>query len=516
MNPDLVLSIDCSTSSCKCIIWDCHGQIVAAERRSLPLVADRPLWHEQPAEAWWEAIVQNIRSLLHQMDASRLATMCITHQRETFVPVDECGVPLRNAILWMDERAGDLIPALERQMDNEVFHRLTGKPLSGNLSAAKIAWLREYDPLAFNRTFKFLDVQAYLIYQLTGQYSTSWGSADPMGLFDIEQHHWAETVIAGLHVNHDQLPDVYPPGQVVGFVQERAAQATGLNPGMSVVAGLGDGQSAGLGANITGDGAAYLSLGTSVITGYYAERPIISRQFRTMCGSIPDSYVLETVILGGTYTIDWLVRLLSGSNEGSQSSTTSLLNDLEAEAKQISPGAEGLMLIPYWNTAMNPYWDAKASGITVGWRGTHRRGHLYRAILEGIAFEIQLHAIGVEGELKSRVDRFVASGGGASSELWCQIIADVTGKTIYRAETSETASLGAAILAASAAGFYEDIRSAARAMSRINPDCFEPDTERHILYTQLFHEVYRQLYPTTRDALHRLALITRSYSKTSP
>ncbi len=209
---DLVVSVDCSTSASKAIVWDCNGNIISEGRASLPMLRPRPTWHEQPAESWWQATVEALCQAVAQVNPGRIASICITNQRETFVPVNEQGRPLRNAILWMDERAGNLLPKLARIYGAKRFHHITGKPLSGNLTVGKIAWLRINEPKVFADTHVFMDVQGYLVLRLTGNSRTSWGSADPMGLFDMSKNCWAEDVLSGLDVRVDQFPEAFPPG----------------------------------------------------------------------------------------------------------------------------------------------------------------------------------------------------------------------------------------------------------------------------------------------------------------
>jgi xylulokinase len=168
---------------------------------------------------------------------------------------------------------------------------------------------------------------------------------------------------------------------------------------------------------------------------------------------------------------------------------------LETEAKSIPPGAHGLFVVPYWNSAMNPYWDANAGGMMVGLRGIHGRGHIYRAILEGIAFEQRLHMHGVESALDTTVNSFVVVGGGSQSPLWCQIIADITGKPVKKAREKEAAALGAGILAATGVGLHQNHQEAVEAMVNLETDVFTPDGEKHPFYTELFENVYRHLYP---------------------
>ncbi len=402
-------------------------------------------------------------------------------------------------------RAGPLVAGLEQSCGKELFHQVTGKPLTGNLTFSKIAWLQEHEPQVCARASQYLDTQAYLVHCLTGNYRTGWGSADPTGLFDMRRKAWADNLLEKIGVKAAQLPELYPAGSLIGEVTSEAAALTGLPAGLPVVAGLGDGQAGGLGANITRPGEAYLSLGTSVISGTYSGSYLTGQAFRTMSGGIPGSCLLETVILGGAYTISWLVEKFSSLLEGKMGEGGRPEQAFEQMASQTPPGADNLLLVPYWNSAMNPYWDASASGIVVGWRGVHGPGHLYRAILEGIAFEQRLHTSGVEQALSRPLERFIAMGGGAHSDFWCQIIADITGKPVYRTLNLEAAALGAGMLAAAAVGFYPDILQASQGMADIQPRPFMPDEKRQAFYQRLYEEVYVHLFPALQPYLQRLA-----------
>ena len=244
-----------------------------------------------------------------------------------------------------------------------------------------------------------------------------------------------------------------------------------------------------------------------------SERYRVDPAFRTLYAGIPGGYFIETAILGGAYIIRWFMENFSGLEGEGIHPGNSQAEALEAAARELSPGALGLVLVPYWNSAMGPYWDASASGIVVGWRGAHQRPHLYRAILEGIAFEQCLNTRGVESVLGTRTGRYIAAGGGAQNDLWCQIVADVTGIPVLRAASQECAALGAGILAAGAAGLYPDIRQAAQAMAHTTSQGFEPDSNRHAFYQQLYEEVYVHLFPALQKHLKRLTELTGSESQ---
>ncbi|MGC9347626.1 MAG: xylulokinase [Anaerolineae bacterium] len=499
---DLVLGIDSSTTACKAIVWNLQGEAVAEGRSALPLSMPRPLWHEQPADAWWTALVSAIREALADDEglSDRVAALCIAPQRETFVPVDAHGEPLRPAIVWMDERSREVLPRIAEEYGAERLHRESGKPLSGNLTLSKIAWLREHEPEVFAKTARYLDVVAFLVEKLTGAYRTGWGCADPTGLFDMQHHRWNRALLEYLDLNAAQLPEACPPGELLGTLTTETARICGLPSRLPVIASVGDGQAGGLGAGVTQSGVAYLNLGTSVVSGTLTENYVTDRAFRTMYSALPGVYSLETVLLSGTYIINWFMDDIAAEGE--------TLPDYDAGLEKIPPGAEGLMAVPYWNSSLTPYWDVDASGIVVGWRGIHTRAHLYRAILEGIAMEQRLHTQGVETALGREVKNYVAMGGGTRSARWCQIIADVTGKDVYRTPSPEAAALGAGIQAAAGVGLYPSTDAAAKAMSRVVQSPFVPDAAAHEFYTRLYEQVYRDLFPALQGSLKRLAAIT--------
>jgi xylulokinase len=508
---NLVISVDCSTSASKAIVWDKTGRPLAEGRASFSLLNPHPAWWEQRAEDWWEATSSALRTATSAVDVSRLAAIGLTHQRETFVPVDSAGVPLRDGILWLDERAWAELDDIDRAFGADKFHQVSGKPLCMTPSIPKIVWLRKHEPAVFERTDKYLDVHAYLVHKLTGQYKTSWASADPMGAFDMVNHCWAEELLTALDLRVDQFVEVVPPGTVMSTVSREAAERCGLPVGLPVVAGLGDGQSAGLGANITTPGQAYLNLGTAVVCGAFSENYAADPAFRTLNGGVPNTYLLETVIRGGTFTISWFLEKFGGIDPAELKLDVSAEEIFEAAARRVPPGSRGLMLVPYWSSVTNPYWDAMASGIMVGWRGAHDRAHMYRAILEGIAFEQRLATSGVEQPLGYPLERLVAVGGGSKSPLWCQIIADICGKPVIRSASPEATCLGAAILAAVSAGFYGSAREAAAGMVRLG-EIHRPDPERQEFYDRLYGEVYRHLFPALRPFIDRLAELTHGDS----
>ncbi len=507
MTADLVLAIDCSTTASKAVAWDRKGSPVAEGRASLELLSPHPGWGEQNALDWKRATFQAVRQVTAQIDPGRIASLCITHQRESFVPVDASGEPLRNGILWLDERSRGQLATLDRQFGHAALHDLTGRPPSMTQSLPKLIWLQEHEPGLLARATYIVDVHAYLVHALSGEWITSVASADPMGLIDMRRADWATDLITDIGLRVEQFVPVVPPGTVIASVSTRAGEATGLLPGTPIVAGAGDGQAASLGAGITGPGRASINLGTAIASGAVTDRYVTDLAYRTCAGAVAGTFVLESVLRGGTATVSWFMEHFADPRlEGD------VFAHYEREAAALPPGAEGLMLVPYWNTVMNPYWDPAASGLVIGWTAAHRRHHLYRALLEGIAFEQRLAMEGIASSSGIPLREYVLLGGGSRSRLWRQLISDVLAAPVLRAQSADATNLGAAILAAWAADWFPTLLEAAATMTHL-ADTLLPHPPAATTYDRLYREVYVNLFPAVRSSMHRLHVLTAQASE---
>jgi sugar (pentulose or hexulose) kinase len=496
---DLALGIDCSTTATKVVAWDHGGKAAGEGRAPLEQLRLRPLHSEQRAEDWWETTQLAIGSLVRTVDADRIAGICITHQRESFAPVDERNQALRNAILWDDARSQAQLDELGARFGHDELHRRTGRGPSVAQALPKLLWLSQHEPEVTRRAYKFMDVHGFLVQRLTGKFVTSLASADSFGLTDVEREAWADDLITAVGLRSDQFCTTVKPGEVIGEVTAEAARTTGLRAGIPVVAGLGDGQAACLGAGVTSLDRAYLNLGTSVTGGPVGPRYLTGPSCRTLYGGSPNTFLFENVLRGGLATMTWFMREL-GDSLGEPADFARY----EAAARQVGPGAGGLVLVPYWNHVTSPYWDTSASGVVVGWNHGHGREHLFRALEEGIAYEHRLAMEGIQDLTGERIGEHVILGGGSNSDLWCQIMADVLGAPVTRAHTAEATCLGAGILCAYGIGWYPSVEEAVAAMTDL-AGTFDPDDRARKHYDQLFTEVYRPLFPAIGPQLQRLA-----------
>ena len=454
---------------------------------------------EQHAPDWWSATSSAIFDVVIKVGSGRIAAIAITHQRETFVCLDENAKPIRPAITWMDIRA----TAEVEEFGNDDIHRITGKPPNPTPAWYKLLWLKKHEPETIAQTKHVVDVAGYLVHKLTGQWVTSWACADPLGLGDLQRFDYDDRLLEMAGLDRSKVSRLLPPGSIAGGLKADVSTALGLPQDLPVVVGAGDGQSAGLGCNVTKAGRAYLNIGTGTVSGVYTDKYSFSKTYRTMGGPVPDTYILETFIGGGTQNIVWFIDQLSDLDSRRLKSGETPELVMEAMAANIPEGCEKLLCLPYWTGAMTPYWDGYARGAFVGLSGVHGKAHMYRAILESLALEERLLVAGVENATGNAIEDIVLLGGGSRSALWCQIIANVLGRTVKVAREQESTALGAGIHAAAAVGLHADIRVAAHAMTG-NEKTYEPDAKSHARYSEIF-AAYRTIYPGLKETFRSMA-----------
>ena len=440
MSEPLVVAVDCSTTAAKAVVHDRSGRVVASSSR--PLALDRPhaSWHEQDAESWWTATRDAVAEAVAASDPARVRALSLTHQRESFVCLDDVGRPLRPAILWLDGRANAEIEELGSQR----VHELSGKPPDTTPALYKLAWLSRHEPSVLRAASRIGDVQAYLCLRLTGVWATSPASADTLGLFDARRQTWAPELLDLAGLRTDQVPALVPAGELLGTIGAGTAAEIGLPGPIPLVSGIGDGQAAGLALGSRAD-VAYLNLGTSMVLGVQSEEYLWDPAFRTLVGVAPGHYTLETVLNAAAYLTSWFRSEFGEPAQGGDAAGG--VDALEAAAAALPRGAEGLLTLPYWNAAQTPYWDPLARGAVVGWHGRHTRAHAYRSILEGVGFELRLHLERLEAATGRTIRAIRMVGGGARSPLWVRIIADITQRPVRVCADREVSAAGAAALA---------------------------------------------------------------------
>lgn len=463
-----VIGIDSSTQSVKAIAWDQTGRPCAEGRAGLELQQPQEFYVEQDARDWWTACCSALRGVTAEIDPALVDGLAISNQRETMVLLDAAGQPLAPATLWLDRRAQPYTRILADEFGAAELHRITGKPIDVTPCVYRLAWMRDHAPGLLAAADRIVDVHGYLTRQLTGTAAASWISADPFGIFDIHAKEWSRPILDHLGIALTKLPVAHRPGAAIGTVLPAAAAATGLRAGTAVFAGGGDGHCAGLGVAVIGPGKVYLNLGTAVVGGLWSPTAEISNHWRTLISPTGTGYELEVVQRAGTAFVDWFIDSFAGGR-----ADRSVFQRLEEAATALPVGSEGVTVGPYLFGCMNPHWDSDATASFTGLGPRHGPAHLYRASLEAITLEFS-RALDTMRRTGCRADQIRAIGGGANNRLWLRMIADATGLPVIRSLSNEASALGAGILAAVGAGWFEGFEPATAAMThsaeQIDPD----------------------------------------------
>lgn len=492
---EVLLGIDVGTGSTKGVLATPDGTIVARTARNHRLSLPRPGWAEMDAEAiWWGDLVAISRELADAAARSghHIAGACISGLGPCVLPTDADGRPLRAAIMYgIDMRAGAEIEELtERYGRDEIFRRC-GKVLSSQAVGPKLTWIEHHEPEVWTKTRKFFNSNAWLAFRLTGEYVADHQTAsqsDP--LYDITARDWNHDWAADL-APELQLPRLVWPTEVIGTVTEQASATTGLPVGTPVSAGTIDAWSEAFGAGVRRPGDLMLMYGSTmffvdVLVDYAAHDMLW-----TTNGVDRDQYTLAAGMATSGSLTQWLAELTGDAD----------FSTLVDEARDVPPGSDGLLMLPYFAGERTPIFDPRARGVVAGLSLRHRRGHLFRAAYEGIAYGIR-QILGFLSEVEqghATHQRPVAVGGGTQGGLWTQIVSDVTGLPQDVPAETIGAAYGDALMAAIGTGLVPADTDWARVEQTIQPN---PDTRE--VYQELF-DTYGRLYTSTRDDVHRLA-----------
>ncbi|TFG11406.1 xylulokinase [Candidatus Thorarchaeota archaeon] len=503
---EYVLAIDVGTSGVRSIIFDTNGEVKASAYDEFTSMYPRPSWVEQNADAWWSAATDTTRLALKEttLSGEDIIGISVTNQRETIVPVDEYGTPLRHAIVWQDRRTTVQCDAIRSRIPVEKIYHTTGLTVDPYFSAPKILWIKDNEPEVFKKTHKFLLVHDYLVHKLAGNYVTDYSNASRTLLFDIDASQWSDLMLNELEIPTEKMPKPVSPGTKAGELTTKAAESMGLERGTPIIAGGGDQQCAALGVGVVEEGMIKATTGTGTFILAHSDALRLDDERRVLCSRhvVPESYVVEASMFTTGSALRW-VRDNIAIEECNIAEKRNMdpYDIMTAEAEQISPGSEGVIHIPHLAGAGAPYWNPHARGVFAGLALGHTRSHMIRSVLEGVSYEIRAN-LEVMRSLGLPSDEVRITGGAARSETWMQIQADVLGVPVIRTELEDATALGAAILACYGVGIFKSISAAAREMVRLK-DQLKPSEENRTVYDTAY-ERYRELY----DAISEIRLDT--------
>ena len=497
------IGIDVGTSGTKALVINPRGKILAEASANYPCHHPKPQWSEQDPEDWWQATIQVVRAVMKQARLKPTAVKAIglSGQMHGSVFLDKKDQVIRPAILWNDQRTAAECDEIEQRAGGrKQLIKLVANPALTGFTAPKILWLRNHEPRNFARLAKVLLPKDEIRRRLTGEYATDVSDASGMLLLDVVKRRWSKPLLSKLELDVELLGSCYESEEITGQLTKDAADLLGLTPDCLVVGGAGDCAAGAIGNGIVEGGLLNTSLGTSGVVFVHSDQPQFdpAGRLHTFCHAVRGKWHLMGVTLCAGGSLQWFHDQVC--SPGSQRGVS--YDELTQEAAAVPAGSEGLQFLPYLAGERTPHLDPQARGAFVGLTQSHTRGHLTRAIMEGVTYSLR-DSYTIMRELGVPVKQVRASGGGAKNPFWRQMQADVLGKPVSAMVADEGAAYGVALLAAVGAGHYQDITEACAATIK-TADETKPNSKNRKVYDRFF-PVYQGLYQALQTEFPKLS-----------
>lgn len=495
------LAVDAGTTSMKAAIFDAAGDLLAVDRQEYALETPAPAVVELDAEVYWAACCRAVRAVVEASATPRteIVSLCISSQGETMIPVDEAGAPLRRAIVWLDNRAVAEAQLIREEFGDEAMHRVSGQPeIVPTWPACKILWMRRNEPDLFRRTHKFLLLEDFLLYRLTGQFVTEVALQTSSLLLDIVAGEWRRPVLDFVGLTPDRLGRLMEPGALVGPLVGPGAAQAGLSAATFAVTGAMDQVIGALGSGNIAPGIVTENTGGALAVVATLEGPLFDPLRRVPCHyhARPGAYCLLPWSQTAGMALKWFRDAFYAAEvEAARRAGTDAYDLMTRDAALVPAGSDGLVALPHLEGAACPEFNPAARGVFFGATLRHGRAHFVRALMESVAYMLKRDLELVQG-LGAPVRELRSTGGGARSELWLQMKADVLQAPVATVACEETACLGAAILGAVATGCYGSLEEAVARMARLRGR-IEPDPANAEAYRRGY-EQYVELYERLR------------------
>lgn len=453
-----------------------------------------PAWAEQDPADWWQAALAAVKAVMAdgRIAASDIRAIGLSGQMHGAVLLDKDGEVLRPSIIWCDQRTAEECRWLEREVGAARLLELTSNPALTNFTLTKLLWVRTHEPHVWSRIRHVLLPKDYVRFRLSGVHAIDVADASGTLMLDVAQRQWSNEMLAASGVPLEWLPEVFESPAVCATLSAEAARLTGLVAGTPIVAGAGDQAAGAVGMGITRPGTVSVTIGTSGVVFAATERPALDRKGRihTFCHAIPGRWHVMGVTQAAGLSLRWL------RDQWHIGPDDAAYEQMTREASAVPVGADGVLWAPYLMGERTPHTDPDVRGALLGLAASHTRGHVVRAVLEGVAFSLR-DSFGIFDELAVPIDRVRLGGGGARSPLWRDIQAAAYGRRVETVVAEEGAAYGAALLAGVGAGIWPSVDAACDAVVRTKT-VTEPDAAAVAVLNQRYAQ-FQRVYPALRD-----------------
>jgi xylulokinase len=487
----MYLGIDIGTGGTRALLIDSRGAVRAGcTSVHEDMAMAKPLWAEQRPENWWDAAVDAIRGVLKQagIAGSEVRTIGLSGQMHGLVLLDAAGAVIRPSLIWCDQRSQQQVDGVNAKLGKETVLKYIANPVLTGFTLPKLLWVRDNEPANFEKARKMLLPKDYIRYKLTGEYASEVSDASGTAVFDVVNRRWSFEMMDALGLGRSLLPECRESIEVSGRVTKDVAALTGLAAGTPVVGGGGDQASSAIGNGVVAPGIVSCTLGTSGVVFAHMEQVAYDPAGRvhTFCHAVPGKWHVMGVTQGAGLSLQWFRNQLAPGTD---------YDALTAEAAQAPAGSQGLFWLPYLMGERTPHLDATARGGWIGLTAKHTRADLIRAVIEGVSYS-QRDCLEIVEGLGVPVESVRASGGGAKSAFWRQLLASVLDRRVVTLETQEGSAYGAALLALAGSGDGGSVEDVCRVAIR-ETDSVSPIAADAAVYRK-GHAIYQALYPALR------------------
>ena len=491
------LGVDVGTGGSRALLVDERGVVRAGYTAPHEdMYMERPLWAEQRPENWWDAVTDAIRGVLAKagVSGSQVRGIGLSGQMHGLVILDDAHQVIRPSLIWCDQRSQAQVDFVNAKIGREKVLQSIANPVLTGFTLPKLLWVRDNEPRHFERVRKMLLPKDYVRFKLTGEFASEVSDASGTAVFDVVNRRWSMEMMDGLDLDRSILPKCYESAEITGKITPEVAQITGLAAGTPVVGGGGDQASSAVGNGIVEEGIVSCTLGTSGVVFAHMEKVAYDPAGRvhTFCHAVRDKWHVMGVTQGAGLSLQWFRNQLAPGTS---------YDALTAEAAKSPAGAQGLFWLPYLMGERTPHLDATARGAWVGLTNSHTRADMIRAVIEGVSYS-QRDCLDIIAELGVELSSVRASGGGAQSAFWRDLLAGILNQRVVTLETQEGSAYGAALLALAGTGEYASVpevcRAAIRETASVSPG---PNAE----FYGKAHAIYRALYPALKPIYGMIA-----------
>lgn len=502
-----VIGVDLGTSGTKTVLFDEIGNVIASHTVEYPLYQERNGWAEQDPLDWYNATIITIKAVLDKsnIDSAEIKGIGLSGQMHGLVMLDKDFNVLRKSIIWCDQRTGKECEEITEIVGAEKVIEITANPILTGFTASKIRWVMKNEPQIFEKCRYILLPKDYVRLMLTGELATEVSDASGMQLLDVPNRKWSKTMLDALNITEDMLGKVYESPEITGEITQKIADITGLKKGTIVVGGAGDNAAAAVGTGVVEDGKAFTTIGTSGVVFAHTSNVTIDSKGRvhTFCCAVPNCWHVMGVTQGAGLSLKWFRdNFCTSEKETAKLMGIDEYYLMDKEAEKVPVGADRLLYLPYLMGERTPHLDPNARGMFFGLSAIHGKSHMLRAVLEGVAYSLR-DCVEVFREMNINVNDMMACGGGGTSPLWRQMLADLYACDVKTVASKEGPALGVGILALTGSGVYSSVQEACANI--IKADKVQAPIQDNVPKYEKYYQLYREIYPAIKEQCQKLA-----------